>query len=438
MPCSRRACVFAVLVLVTCTPALLSDEALLKDGRSVQGKLSQSESGTLKFIGNAEVALADIERVRLPVNVPPFRAGVLHHVTLNNAQHLCGEIVALDAQTLRLRTAWNDRLMIPRRLLVSVAHLTGLITVVDDDFETGLKTWQLTGTPTLSDGQQTSGQKSLRLHSAGQAAEFVLPKPIDAGGLGINFHLPANIVGLRWSLEAEFQPATAKREMAPLKVIVADEGDDYVVETPVAAEEGDKIRRTPGWHRLAMRFHESYVLVGIDDRVLFAGKQGPGGALTKLRLRCEAAGTAAAKPRGDVCFDDLSVARRVPSRMHPGSDGKQDELWLLDGDQLFGSIVKADRRSIDVHGRFGERRFPWSEVRAIYFRRPHPPQEEAPHAEREAYHVRVTFHSGCGEQLDELEGSVAAFDEQRLTLRHADLGKLDIERARIWQIRPLR
>src|SRR5437868_1150549 len=115
MPCSRLACVFAVLVFAVCTSAATSDEALLKDGRSIQGKLSQTDTGSLQFIsGSRNVPLGDIDRVSLSGNITPFRAGTLHQVTLTNDQWLCGEIVALDAQVLRLRTSWNNNLLIPR------------------------------------------------------------------------------------------------------------------------------------------------------------------------------------------------------------------------------------------------------------------------------------------------------------------------------------
>lgn len=425
----RPASLVAVLVLNACTTSGMSDEAILIDGRAIDGKLTKASGEPLQFISKAKsVPLAEVERIRFAADVSTFRAGALHQVTLANDQQLCGELLTLDAQALRLRTAWRDKILIPRQLIVSVAHVAGLITLHDEDFEARLTGWKLTGAA-LTAERQTSGKKSLRL-SSGQAAEFVLPQPLDAGAAGINFHLPDDLAGLRCWLEASFLPRTRGPSVQRVKVALTDAGAHYVVDTEFASEEVDALRRAPGWHRLALRFHERYLLIAVDGQVIFSSKDS--GTLTRLRLRCEAVDGQA--PRGAVCFDDLTIARRVESRSHPAGDPKQDELWLLDGNQLFGSVVSADRRRIQFRGRFGERTFPWSEVRGMYLSRPHAPREE-PQAEREVYYARVTFHSSCGQQLDELDGAVLSFDEQRLTLRHAELGKLDIDRARITQIR---
>lgn len=428
----RTACVLVALVPTLCTSVAPAEEALLRDGRSIQGKLSQSGGGALSFVAEAKsVPLVEIDRIRFTAKATPFYAAAVHQILLKNEQRVTGVMETLDSDTLRVRTAWQERLAVPRAAIVCISHLADLVTVLEDDFETDLKGWKLTGSPSLSDRQHVSGQKSLCLTSPGQAAELSLRQPLTSGQLNIHFCDADTTAGLSCWLEAEFLPARKEETPRLVKVVLAGDGARYAVETALPTEEAGDMRRTPGWHRLSLRFHESYLLAGIDDVVLFSSKQGPG-ALTKLRLRCSRPARDA-DTRGQFFFDDLSLARRVPHAVHPKGDATQDELWLVDGDQLFGAVVRADRRSIEVRGRFGQRTFSWGDVRGIYLK-----EAALPSPKAVAAHIRVLIHSGCGEQLDELEGSLVALTDEHLTLHHPQLGNLDIARGRIRQIRPLR
>src|SRR5207302_1140808 len=100
------------------------------------------------------------------------------------------------------------------------------------------------------------------------------------------------------------------------------------------------------------------------------------------------------------------------------------------GGQVFGHVLRADRRRIEIEGRFGERSLPWSRVRRLFPRR-----EASPLQQTAGEHVRIWLRNGVGADVDELEGVVRALDGSRLTLRHAVLGDLDLDRGRLQRIR---
>ncbi len=100
------------------------------------------------------------------------------------------------------------------------------------------------------------------------------------------------------------------------------------------------------------------------------------------------------------------------------------------GDQLFGQVPHADRQTLDVKGRFGARTLPWGDVRDIYLRRePIPPQTT------EGEHVRLWLRSGVAGELDEIDGVVRIFAARRLSVHHPVLGDLELDPARLAQLR---
>jgi hypothetical protein len=345
---------------------------------------------------------------------------------LPQEQRLTGELLALDARELGVRTPWRDRLTVPRGALVSVTSLTGKLILCDEDFENGLKAWTVTGAPKLTDSQHTSGEHGLLFDAAGQSAAYAPTVPPEAGSMGVNFHVPDGPAGARWQVEAAFRTAAG---LKVVRVTVADETDAYAVESPTPCDEGIRVARQPGWHRLAVDFSPTGLLVTVDDAVLwYSREKGPGGPLREVRLAC-AAGKGAA--RGAVTFDEFTLARAVDVPPHPADASEQDEVWLASGDQLFGRLTRLERRGLDLEGRFGKRSYSWAEVRGAFLQR-----SEAAPATTEGAHVRVWLRPAAGSEPDELEGVLRVLDERRLTLRHPALGDLDIERSRLLRVKP--
>src|SRR5262249_39338236 len=113
----------------------------------------------------------------------------------------------------------------------------------------------------------------------------------------------------------------------------------------------------------------------------------------------------------------------VKELKQPAAETGQDDVWQLPGDQVFGEVVKADRRTIELKGRFGKRTFSWGDVRAIRLR-----QEVRPPRTTDGEHVRVWLRPWVGAEADELTGVVLALDGKRLKMRHPVLGDVELDR----------
>jgi hypothetical protein len=416
--------ILALLVLLG--QSCHADEAICRDGRRFEGS-AKLDAGRLCFVPadpKRTVPLVDIAYIHFAdAVVPPALFGTPVRVELANSQHLTGELLALDEDSLCVRTFWTDKLSIPRRSVVAITHPPGLITIHHEDFEGDPISLKRTGVPPLDDSLHTSGRRSLKLSTAGQSAKYVLPEPLHAGRFGVNFHGSGEASGALWLVEADFN---GKRRVS---ITPAGNGDKYVVETDVAGEH-HSLQRSPGWHRLSVRFRANYLLVGVDGRLLFeSGKQGPAAPLTAVRLACVARSPSEAV-RGAVHFDDLSLAKPLDELARPPVDASHDELWLLPGDQLFGRIARADRRAIEIHGRFGKRSLPWSAVRGIFFKAGAPVTKAV-----EGEHVRVWLRSGFAE-TDELDFVLRSLGADKITMRHPLLGDLEFDRARVDRLRP--
>jgi hypothetical protein len=428
MPPSNRAVrivaipVLALLVSSRCA----ADEAVRPDGRRTAGTLRTNPEGRLQFTpkdAGADLPLADVEHVRFPeaASHSTFLGAALR-IEMLHRQCVTGELLDLDEKSVNVRTFWSNRIRLARRGVVALTQLTGLVTVFHEDFEIEPVHLKLTGSPLLNTEHRTSGRRSLQLDALGQFASHALTKPLDAGRFGVNFRDLGEPSGARWLAEADF----GGKE--PLRVVLAG-GEAYAVETDLAGET-QRLARAPGWHRLDVRFRPDYLLVGVDGRLLFeSAKQGPE-PLREVRLAC-VAGAPDKSIRGAVLFDDLAVAKSVDELRHEPSDPGQDELWLLGGDQLFGSVPRVDRRAAEIHGRFGKRSLPWSALRGLFFK-----SEEAEPQSSDGQHVRVWLDNGFPEP-DELEGVLRALDDSKLTLRHALLGDLTFDRSRLRRLRPL-
>jgi hypothetical protein len=409
--------------------AVRADEITLTDGRRLAGSVALNESGRLQFSADRAALAGDrVQHVRFgPATPPPFRAGVTHLIRLPGEQRLSGELLGLGEKELLLRTPWRDRLAVPRGALVGVTTLPGKLILCDEDFEDGLKAWKTVGAPRLTDKSHTSGASGLLLDAAGQSAAYALSSPPGAGGVAVNFQVPDGAAGARWQLEAEFHTADGPKV---LRVTLADEAGDYAVESPAPRDEGGRVPREAGWHRLAIEFGPETLLVTVDDAVLwYSRRKGPGGPLSEVRLVCTATkGTV----RGAVAFDEFTVSRTTEVLERPAETSSRDEVWLASGDQLFGRLTRLDRRGLEVEGRFGRRALTWAEARGAF-----PAPATLPPETTEGAQVRVWLRPAAGSEPDELEGVLRALDERRLTLRHPALGELAIDRARLLRLKPL-
>jgi hypothetical protein len=424
--------VVTVLVLAGCSlllPHARAVEALLPDGRRLPGELLQDRDGRLRFqpVTQARsLPLDQLHEVRFPaVARPPLRAALVQRVLLRGGQQLTGELIDLSANRLSWRTSWADRLTLPRDAVAAVGHLPGFVTFFTEGFETDLKAWQVTGTPALSTGHRASGRRGLLLEASDQSTAYRLANGLTAGRAGIDFYDGRDAACTSVLVAIEFEGA---RGPEVLRVGPAEDAHAYEAEWPGGGGVRQRLVRSPGWHRLQVDFTPSSLLVTVDEAVLWYSRQrGPSGPLRNVRLARAAAESGAC---AEVAFDDFRLARAVETLPHKIEDVAQDELWLLAGDQLFGNVVRADRRGIDLEGRFGPRQVGWGEVRGVHLR-----QEIPPPRITQGEHVRLWLRAGSDGLLDQIEGAVETLTKDRLVLQHAALGRVELDRGRLHALR---
>jgi len=426
-PCTSAARLGAFLAIVCIGGACsAADEAVRPEGGRIAGSLRADEDGRLRFVANSKesnLALTNIAHFRFPDAASHSTLlGAPLRFRLLNGQAITGELLELDEKSIWLRTFWSDRVQLPRRAVVALTQLPGLVTIFREDFERDPVRLELQGSPAVDDNMHASGHRSLKLDAAGQSASFRLPAPLNAGRVGVNFKEAGNDSGALWTVGADL----GGKE--PLRIELAG-SESYSVQTELAGETR-RLAREPGWRRLEIRFRPDYLLVGIDGRLLFeTTKSGPG-ALREVRLACVASGSGKSVS-GAVHFDDLAIAESVDELRHERGDPGQDEVWLRGGDQLFGRVVRADGRAIEIEGRFGKRSLPWSSLRGLFLE-----NEATTPQTSDGQHVRVWLQNGFPEP-DELEGVIRKLDDHEVVIRHALLGELKFDRSRLRRLRPL-
>lgn len=372
-----------------------------------------------------------------------FRGGGGRRVVLWDGERISGQILELNKDTVRLRTAWAARLELPRAAVASIEPLPGWRTIFEEDFRrqagepaanaAGLK---FTGEPTFADAEDGTAARALVLRDAGQSLVYTLRshaergnEEVRAGRVGINFQERGQAQGARWLVELLFQQGERARRIT---VTVAGDGEHYTVHPGGLTGTARRVARTAGWHRLLVQFSKHSLRVTCDDDVLWYNlEDGPGSPLQRVTIRCQQSAERDAV-RGAVAWTEFCIERAVDEHPRPPVDDEQDTIRLLDDDQLFGRIVRADRRAIHIEGKFGKRALPWTAVSGCSFRRPAMPAKA-----NEGAKVCVLVRSGLCAEPDVLEGVVMAQDERRLTLRHALLGEVTLQRGRVRETRPL-
>ncbi|OAI47059.1 hypothetical protein AYO44_10300 [Planctomycetaceae bacterium SCGC AG-212-F19] len=409
-------------VSLTSCECALGAEAVLPNGMRFQGSVHLARDGRFAFAtADRTFGLQQLERVKLsPALRPSVFQRASHRVTLLDGQFLTGTLRHLDATAVHIQPAWSDKpIAIPRAAVAAVGHPPGVITIIDEDFANGLEGCRLKGDPVVRERDPVAARTSLVLDRPGQAAEYVLPSAIEAGRLALSYRtVVPQPAGAHWFVDAIF---SGNDLPIRLSVELAGRGTTIVREAPGLDPATAVAFVTQGWHRLQIELARSELLVQVDDQVLHRGKVPSSARLSKVRLRC-GNGPLAAILGGEVWINDFVLTRFVDELPRPPGDLDQDEVWLASGDQQFGKVLGADRHKIEMSTRFGPRTVSWADVRAVHFRRqPSPPRSSS------GEHVRIGIDAGAG-NADQLEGVLAGMDERRITLNHAVLGSIAVER----------
>jgi hypothetical protein len=408
-------------------PGVISDEARLRHGALIPGTLALA-GGRLRFTpagGGPPRSAGDVEWVRCAAAAPVWGDGPGLRVLLYDGQQLSGRLLQLDRDRLTLRTAWATCLKLPRAAVAAVTALPGWQLRFADDFTSGLAAWQSVGRPLVE-----GAPPAVILATAGQELSHRLDRPLAAGRLTINFEDRQKPLDGRWDLEAVFE-----RPGQPpwvLTITVAGAGACYQVEAPAMAGVAGKVARTPGLHRLGVQFTPRSLRVGCEDAVLwYTLEQGPPGLLAQVRLVCRA--TEGRTPvQGRVAWSNCVLEQAVAELPRPAADSTQDEVWLEEGDQLFGTIVRADAHEVELQGRSRRLRLGWQRIRGCWLR----PGTVAP-ADTTGAHVRLALAGGLVPEYDLLDGVLTAWDDREAVLAHAIGGPLRLPRTLVRQVWPL-
>lgn len=427
-------CTLLFAIFLACANTVAADglpaTAKHRDGRMTAGELSIAPSGAFRFqYRNKAVSLEGIEVFRNARHaMTPLRIPVPIQVHLSNQQSLLGEVIQLDETTVALRTAWADRMAIPRRAVERIAHPPGWRPIFVDAFERDLGKWKVLGKVERRAGAATSGKSSLVLDAQGQSAAFELPEPLAVGKLGVNCLIPNEVKGRAWHIELEF--ARTKAKPSNVRVEISGPGDSFTVQSPGKPEFEGRVRRTPGWKRLTVEWSQESLCIFADDLVLWSQSGGPDGELRACRLKCDST----ERSRGDageVRFDDFAVhaATKSRSEIRPLLDAAQDAICSWDGDVLFGKLKSMDPVGMVLEGQFGKRTFPWTETQFVGARRTGVPGDST-----DGEHVRITLRTNDN-QRDVLVGAVKSLTSKQLVLQHSSLGEVPIPVDRIDEIR---
>jgi hypothetical protein len=416
-----------LLVGVCLSAPAAADEARPRTGRPVPGTLRLND-GRLHFVpraGDPPLPAAGLECIRIDAPSPPaFPIGFARRILFPDGQRLTGEFLDLDKDALHMRTAWANRLEVPRAAAAALTALPGWRLRFAEDFGKGLTAWKVAGKPTGG-----GSPPAVVLDSAGQELSHTLSWALTAGRVGVNFEDREKPSSAHWDFEAIF--GTDKGASRALRVAVAGDGDRYRVEVPGIPGEALAVPRAPGVHRLIVQFTDGSLRVTCDDLVLwYTLKQGPPGPLRQVRLICRAVD--GSTPTGGVAWSDCTIEQAVDEQRRPDGDAAQDAMFLYDGDQWFGTVRRAGRWGVEVQGRFGLRTLGWDQVEGCSFRRAAPPPRTTAGA-----HVRLEIASGLDPQKDILEGVLRSWDDRGAMLEHPRLGELRLPRPFVRRIWPL-
>jgi hypothetical protein len=354
---------------------------------------------------------------------PPFQ------VLAGESARLSGSIRTLTKTELRWAPGWQaGELTMPRGCVQAIVQRPGEARVLADGFETiDAARWSVVGRPATAETPRLEEGHSLRLPAEECSLTRNLEEPLSAGRLELAFHDDGTVLpGRECTVEPMFRGPMGP---TPIRIILGWAEESLGVETPAGPSlQIQRLARSPGWHRLTIRFGPGETEISVDGKELAHGRE-PGGPLCGLRLAARTTDAAAAGQPPSAYLDDLRLTRFAEP---PGSleiDATQDEARLLVGDQIFGEVTGADahRVAMAVEGRTTS--LPWGEVAGLYFRRV--PAQGTP---VDGLLVRAEWHAGSGDRpadLDFAEGALLAASDESLTLATPYAGTLTIPRARL-------
>lgn len=419
-------------------------------GESIPGRIAGDARSGFRFIparGGAPIMLEagatirrdDPSRPATPSSSAPLTAGPPPFYLLSGeAGRFSGLLRSLDGARAVFAPAWQtDDLTIPRACIQAIVQRPGEARILVESFDQiDRSRWSVSGDAIAAERSPAGSGRCLRFRSHNASVTYALEEPLAAGRLEVAFCEDGSTApGQKPSVELVFRGSSGP---ARIRVILGRSEDGLSVEsTQGPSLQVQRLVRTPGWHRLTLRFGPDETEISVDGQELAHGR-GPKGPLASIRLAADAADAAAASTPPNASrpstaeFDDLSLIRLVEPPASLEIDPTQDEARLVIGDQIFGDVRSADseRMTLAVGGRTVPLR--WGEVAGLYLRR-----VPAQGTLVSGLLVRAEWRSTPGGRpadVDFAEGALARLSDDSLTLATPYSGALTIPRASLTRL----
>ncbi len=409
-----------------------TEELVRPDGRKVAGRIEGNARVGFRFApadGSAPIRIepgTTIRREAPTSATPPTTAGwPPFHLLAGEAARLSGTIrsVADDRVTWSMEGR-SGEIILPRACVQAIVQRPGEARVLADSFESiDSSRWSATGHPEIVDGPHVDGSRALRLVGPASSITHELAEPLAAGRLEIAFHDDGSIApGRECVVEPTFRGPTSR---AAIRIRLGWSEESLAVISPSGPTlQVQRLARSSGWHRLAIRFGPGETEISVDGRELAHGRE-PIGPLGSIRLAVRSEGTGE-KPGPSATFDDLRLVRFAEPPASVEVDPGQDEARLVVGDQIFGQLRSANGDHVEMLVEGRPVTLQWAEVSGLYLRRL--PAQGSP---VEGLLARVEWLPTPGERASEpdfAEGALIDATGHSLVLATPFIGTLTIPR----------
>jgi hypothetical protein len=366
---------------------------------------------------------------RAATSIPP-----LFQVLVGENARISGLLRSVSDKAVILSVPWqSSEITVARPGVQAVLQRPGEARIFADGFDRiDPSRWSLTGKPEVGAASRAKEERQgVRLPAGGASLVRRLDEPLVSGRIELAFRDQGNVVaGQSWMLEVRFRGPAGP---ATLRIMLGWAEESLAVESPEGPSLAvQRLARSPGWHRLTLRFGPDQIEIAVDGKELAHGK-GPAGPLDAIRIATSSTGSGSAPKDLAGFVREIQLSRFAEPPASLEIDPTQDEARLVVGDQLFGTIRKADaeRIAIEVEGKVVT--LDWSEVAGLHFRR-----VPAPGVPIEGALVRVEWRAASGDQsrdFDFAEGAITAVTDSVITLATSYAGTLAIPRDRLTKLR---
>jgi hypothetical protein len=429
------ACLIVSTPLRAQIPAPSRDALERPDGHRIGGSFRGDAKAGFHFLpddGSPAIPIEGPAEIALGGKGPSARAGVPPvQVVLGWDQRVSGQLVGLDATTIRLADGPGGRpTTVERPGALGLQQRPGEAIVLIDGFELmDPARWSHVGDPKVEPEPRLAGERSLRLGADGSAITAKLAEAVSQGRLELAYHDTDEVVaGASWFVDLLFRgeggPETVRAVLgwSEESLGVSSSGG------PVLAVQ--RLARRTGWHRLEVRFGPDSTELAVDGDALARGK-GMTGPLVEVRIGTSLTGE---RPPAKVAahVDDFRLVRIASVVTSAETDPGQDEARLVGGDQVFGSIPRADPRDVTMIVLGSTIQLPWSQVAALHFRRTSRPSREV-----EGLLCRLEWRSAPGDDprdLDQAEGALVRADSEAFALETPYAGTIVVPRDRLRKV----